>query len=145
MIRKIQENKEEFMPLLLIGDEEEAMVKKYLYEADLFALEDEAIAAVVYLGGGEYELKNIAVKESSRGKGLSKQLIQHILSFYPNLKTLYAGTGESNISFYEHLGFKYSHKIENFFTDNYTHPIIDGGILLKDMFYMVVDIDSFIP
>ncbi len=145
MIREIKERKEDFMELLLIGDEDEQMVMKYLNDAKLFTIDDEAIAAVIYLGDGKYELKNIAVKEASRGKGLSKQLIKHILAYYPDLRALYAGTGESNTCFYEHMGFTYSHKIENFFKDNYSHPIIDNGVLLKDMFYYVVDIDSFIP
>lgn len=145
MIREIKEGKEDYMELLLIGDEDEQMVMKYLNDAKLFTIDDEAIAAVINLGDGKYELKNIAVKEESRGKGLSKQLIKHILAYYPDLRALYAGTGESNTGFYEHMGFTYSHKIENFFKDNYSHPIIDNGVLLKDMFYYVVDIDSFIP
>lgn len=33
-------------------------------------------------------------------------------------------------------GFKYSHRIKNFFTDNYDHPIVEEGILLEDMVYL---------
>ena len=48
------------------------------------------------------------------------------------------GTGESPLTlpFYEKLGFKYSHRIKNFFIDNYNHPIYENGILLKDMVYL---------
>lgn len=48
------------------------------------------------------------------------------------------GTGDvsSTISFYEHCGFTISHRVENFFTDNYDHPIYEEGKLLTDMVYL---------
>ena len=48
------------------------------------------------------------------------------------------GTGDvpSAISFYEHCGFTISHRIENFFIDNYDHPIYEEGELLTDMVYL---------
>ena len=29
------------------------------------------------------------------------------------------------------------HRIENFFIDNYDHPIVEAGVLLKDMVYLL--------
>jgi hypothetical protein len=54
------------------------------------------------------------------------------------LKTLYVGTGDSPLSlgFYHACGFKDSHRVEHFFTDNYDHPIIEDGIQLADMVYL---------
>jgi len=48
------------------------------------------------------------------------------------------GTGDSPLSipFYEHCGFTYSHRIPDFFTKNYDHPIIEDGKLLTDMVYL---------
>lgn len=48
------------------------------------------------------------------------------------------GTGEvpSILSFYKHFGFEPSHRIENFFTDNYNHPMFENGIQLVDMVYL---------
>ncbi len=48
------------------------------------------------------------------------------------------GTGDvpSTVGFYLHCGFTYSHRVENFFTDHYDHPIIEDGIRLKDMVYL---------
>ena len=40
-IKKINENKDSFMDLLLLGDEQESMIKKYLYRGELFALYDD--------------------------------------------------------------------------------------------------------
>lgn len=52
--------------------------------------------------------------------------------------TLQVGTGDSpsTIPFYEKCGFTQSHVIKNFFTDNYDHIIIDGGVQLVDMVYL---------
>lgn len=53
-------------------------------------------------------------------------------------KTIILGTGEtpSTLSFYQACGYTYSHRIPNFFTANYDHPIIEDGIMLKDMVYL---------
>ena len=40
------------------------------------------------------------------------------------------------IPFYEKCGFVRSHKIPNFFTDNYDHTIYEGGVQLIDMVYL---------
>ena len=51
---------------------------------------------------------------------------------------LQVGTGDSplTIPFYEKCGFVLSHIIPNFFTDNYDHPIYEGGVQLVDMVYL---------
>ena len=48
------------------------------------------------------------------------------------------GTGDvpSALSFYEHCGFTISHRVENFFTDNYDHPMYEDGEQLVDMVYL---------
>ena len=65
-IIKVMDNKEKFMDLLLLGDEQESMVKKYLYRGELFALFDDDLktVSVVTQDNGEiYEIKNIATYE----------------------------------------------------------------------------------
>ena len=51
---------------------------------------------------------------------------------------LQVGTGDSplTVPFYEKCGFIRSHRIKNFFTDNYDHPIFECGIQLVDMIYL---------
>jgi len=48
------------------------------------------------------------------------------------------GTGETPtiLSFYENCGFIMSHRVKDFFTDNYDHPIFEGEIQLIDMIYL---------
>jgi hypothetical protein len=54
-------------------------------------------------------------------------------------KRLLAGTGDSplTVPFYEVCGFRESHRIPNFFTENYDHPIFEAGRRLTDMVVFV--------
>ena len=45
-IEKIAENKKQFLDLLLLGDEQESMIDRYLDEGELFALYDENLRAI---------------------------------------------------------------------------------------------------
>ena len=92
-IREVDENKKQFIALLLLADEQESMVDRYLEKGTMYVLE---------------------------------------------YSVLQVGTGDSplTIPFYEKCGFVRSHKIPNFFTDNYDHPIYEGGVQLIDMVYL---------
>lgn len=46
------------------------------------------------------------------------------------------GDSPLTVPFYEACGFVRHHRIENFFIDNYDHPIVEAGVLLKDMVYL---------
>ncbi|MBN2738963.1 MAG: GNAT family N-acetyltransferase [Spirochaetales bacterium] len=146
-IKKITENKKNFLDLLLLADEDESMIDKYLGHGDLFALyEDDlkSICVVVPMDGESCELKNIATYEKNQGKGYARALIKFISNYYKkDYKTMFVGTGETPaiLSFYESCGFKLSHRVENFFTDNYDHPIFEGDIQLVDMIYLKKDLD----
>ncbi len=102
-IIKVASNKKQYLPLLLLADEEEAMIDRYLERGTMYVLEDGDVKAeclVTDEGDGILELKSLAVP------------------------------------FYQKLGFVRSHIIKNFFNDNYSRPIYDGGVLLTDMVYL---------
>lgn len=141
-IKEIHRNKKDFLPLLLIGDEEEKMIDKYLNKCRVFAaFDNETAVGIIAVCGCENrvcEIKNIAINEKYRKKGLGRLLIRHTEKlFRDNFDFIQAGTGESplTVPFYEKCGFEYSHRTENFFTDNYENPIIEAGVVLKDMVY----------
>jgi len=145
-ILKITENKEKYMDLLLIGDEQENMIKKYLGRGDLFALYDDdlkTVAVVIKENDDTCEIKNIATYEKFRSKGYGSSMIKYIIQHYKNqCKFLILGTGENEkiLSFYKNLGFTYSHTIKDFFIDNYDHVIIEDGVQLKDMIYLKMEV-----
>ena len=145
-IKRVTENKKQFLDLLLLADEQEDMIDKYLPNGDLFALYDDdlkSICVVMPESSDTCELKNIATYEQYRGKGYGRRLIDYISDFYKkDYKAMLVGTGEvpAILSFYESCGFKKYHRIENFFTNNYDRPIFEGDIQLVDMIYLRKDL-----
>lgn len=45
-ITQITENKKQYLDLLLLADEQESMIDRYLERGELFVLEDEGVKAV---------------------------------------------------------------------------------------------------
>ena len=147
-IEKIIENKKQFIDLLLLADEQENRIDKYLASGDLFALFDDdlkSVCVVVPIDSETCELKNIATYEKYQGKGYGRALIKFISDFYKNdYKTMLVGTGEIPwiLSFYESCGFEKSYRVKNFFTENYDHPMFDGETQLVDMIYLKKNINE---
>jgi GNAT superfamily N-acetyltransferase len=145
-IEKVTGNKKQFLDLLLLADEQENMIDKYLPGGDVFALYDDdlkSVCVVVPVNSETCELKNIATYGKYQGRGYARALIQFISDFYKNeYKTMLVGTGETPaiLSFYERCGFELSHRVKNFFTANYDHPIFEGEIQLVDMIYLKKDL-----
>lgn len=142
-IRRIRVQKRRFLALLLVGDEDERMVERYLDRGTLYVLYKAgrpcAVAVVTDEGEGVLELKNLAVAPALQRHGLGRFLIGFLERRYRgSFHTLLAGTGESEatLGFYRRLGFVYSHRVQDFFTLNYPHPIVEGGTVLRDMVYL---------
>ena len=141
-IEKITNNKKKYLDLLLLADEQENMIDKYLGDGDLFALFDgdlKSVCVVLPIDAETCELKNIATYEKYQGKGYGRTLISFISALYKDsYRTMLVGTGETPaiLSFYGSCGFEESHRIKNFFTDNYDHPMFEGDIQLIDMIYL---------
>lgn len=141
-IKEIKENKKQFLPLLLLADEQENMIDQYIDRGTMYVLEDNGIKCeciVTDEGKGVLEIKNIATEPEYQGKGYGKVLIDFIaMKYNGTYSILQVGTGDSplTIPFYEKCGFVRSHSIKNFFIDNYKHPIYECGIQLVDMIYL---------
>ncbi|UNC92344.1 GNAT family N-acetyltransferase [Candidatus Contubernalis alkaliaceticus] len=140
-IRKVTENKKQYIDLLLLADEQEDMIDKYLNRGEMFVLDDCGIKAECVItkeAEGVYELKNIAVRADFQRNGYSNRLIEFLFSYYPDCKTMLVGTGDSPniLRFYHKCGFTESHRIKKIFTDNYNHPIFENGKQLVDMIYL---------
>lgn len=140
---KIADNdKANYMELLLIADEQISMIEKYLYIGEMFALYDDDVKSVCVVTeeeSGIYEIKNIVTVPKYQKKGYAKHLISYIADYYKESgKQLYVGTGDCPgiLEFYKKCGFVKSHVVKNFFTDNYDHPMYEDGIQLVDMVYL---------
>lgn len=144
----ITKNKKQYLDLLLLADEQESMIDRYLERGEMFVLEDNGVKAVCVVtdeGDGVCELKNIAVEPRVQRQGYGKHLINSLITHYSGIyHRMIVGTGDvpSALGFYKSCGFEYSHCLKDFFTNNYDHPIIEDGILLKDMVYLRWDIGN---
>ncbi len=141
-IEKIISNKKQYLDLLLLADEQEDMIDRYLESGDMFALYDDdlrTVCVVASIDKETCEIKNIATYKQFQGKGYGRAMIKFLSDYYKDTyKTMLVGTGETPaiLSFYESCGFKITHRIKNFFTDNYDHPMFEDGIQLVDMIYL---------
>lgn len=141
-IREVIDHKKAYVELLLLADEQEDMIDRYLERGTMYVLEDDGVKAecvVTDEGGGILELKNIAVAPDFQGKGYGKALVNFLIRTYREKYTvLQVGTGDSpsTIPFYESCGFRRHHLIKNFFTDHYDHSIYECGVQLVDMVYL---------
>lgn len=91
--------------MLLLADEQENMIDKYLERGEMFILDDNGVKAECVV-------------------------------------TNEAGDVPSALSFYTNCGFIESHRIKNFFIDNYDHPMFEDDIQLVDMVYLKKTINS---
>jgi len=135
-------NKKQYLDLLLLADEQEDMIDRYLDKSRVYVLDDDGVkaqAAVIELNEKQLEVKNLATDPNFQGRGYGKKMLEYVASLYAGSgKELLVGTGDSplTVPFYEKCGFVRSHLLENFFIDNYDHPIIEEGIQLIHMVYL---------
>lgn len=136
-------DKRAYISLLMLADEQESMIEKYLDRGTMYVLDDDGVKAEIVVcddGNGVLEIKNIAVDPQFKRQGYGAKLIEFVTEQYKvKYHTLQVGTGDSplTIPFYEKCGFKRSQVVKKFFTDNYDHPIFECGIQLVDMVYFV--------
>ena len=142
MFKEVKENKKQYLQLLLLADEQEDMIDRYIDKGIMYVLEDGEIkceCVVTDEKNGILEIKNIATRPECQGKGYGRLMIEFLAEKYKGkYSVLQVGTGDSplTVPFYEKCGFIRSHRIKNFFTDNYDHPIFECGIQLVDMIYL---------
>lgn len=135
-------NKKRLLSLLLLADEQEDMIDRYLDRGTMYVLDDDGIkceCVVTDEGDGVLEIKNLAVEPDCQGNGYGRAMIDFIAARYKGqFSVLQVGTGDSplTVPFYEKCGFVRSHSVKNFFTENYDHPIFECGIQLVDMIYL---------
>lgn len=139
---EVKRDKKRYIDLLLLADEQEDMIDRYLERGTMYALSDEAdskvkaVCVVTDEGSSVLEIKNIAVLPECQRMGFGRYMIRFIENTYKGAyDVLRVGTGDSplTIPFYLKCGFTEAYRIKGFFTDNYDHPIFECGKQLVDM------------
>ncbi len=141
-IRKLGVNEELPLDLLLEADPSEQLVRGYCADGRCFIAEQQGTVMGVFvltaLDSETAEIKNIALAESERGKGLGKRLVFAALEEAKNLgfSAVEIGTGNSSLAqlaLYQKCGFRMKSIDRDFFIRHYEKPIFENGLQCRDM------------
>ena len=106
-VEQVTEDKKRYLPLLLLADEQENMIDRYLDRGAMFVLDDGGVkgeCVVTDEGNGILELKSLAVSPDCQRKGYGKALVNYVAARYQGqYSILQVGTGDSplTVPFYE--------------------------------------------
>ena len=137
--------------LLLWADETIDAIEKYIYNSDVYVVKAKgesrpiAVFALYRVSDTQIEIKNIAVLESLRGQGIGSYLLREIrrIAEAEKYKRIIVGTPDCSLKqilFYEKNGFEKYDVKRDFFIKNYSEPIIENGVVLRDMVMLKLDL-----
>ncbi|MUK87958.1 GNAT family N-acetyltransferase [Ornithinibacillus sp. L9] len=136
-----QGNRKNYIDYLLLADESEEVINKYIQIGDMFSVyyKDELAGVVLFTFDSNevVELKNIALAPPFRRLGIGKRIVAWSLEHYKRegQQKMIVGTANSsigNIAFYQKVGFRMVGIKKDFFND-YPNPIYEDGIQALDM------------
>ena len=81
---EVVENKKEYLELLLLADEQEDMIDRYINKGKMFVLDDNGIKCECVItdeGNGVLEIKNIATFPEFQGKGYATEMTKAVIAF----------------------------------------------------------------
>ncbi|MBT3261831.1 GNAT family N-acetyltransferase [bacterium] len=133
--------------LLLLADPSKEVIDKYLKKCLVFTAcsKNKIPCGVVALyphNKKTIEIKNIAVATDHQNQGISSKLIDFSIQQAKKLGYEYIkiGTGNSSLGqlyLYQKHGFRIKRILTDFFVLNYDEPIIENGLVCKDMLILV--------
>lgn len=100
-IDKIETDRKRFLELLLLADEQESMIDRYLDRGEMFVMydsEDEPVCSAVVTDEGDdiFELKNLAVSPQFQRKGYGREMVNFLCRHYADrFRFMTVGTGDS--------------------------------------------------
>ena len=101
-IKEIKENKKQFLPLLLLADEQEDMIDRYLNKGTMYVLDDDGVKCECVItdeGNGVLEIKNIATEPEYQGKDYGKALIDFVATTYKGKYSILQVVKKINVSY----------------------------------------------
>ncbi|AJD92823.1 acyltransferase [Jeotgalibacillus malaysiensis] len=130
------ERRHDYVNWLLLADDSENAVRSYLDYGDLYVIhiEQQIVGVMLFVTLSEHavELKNMALTENQRGKGIGKKAIEAAVKLYKDngFKQMNVGTANSsieNLAFYQKAGFRMFSIMKDYFAD-YDPPVYEHGI-----------------
>jgi ribosomal protein S18 acetylase RimI-like enzyme len=150
-IRKLLQTEDLPFDLLLLADETIEAIEKYIYHSDVYVVvENEhsrpmAVFALYKSSDKDIEIKNIAVSERHQNFGIGSFLISEIkrIVMAAKCENIIVGTPDGasrQINFYEKNGFRKYDVRKDFFVRNYAAPIMENGVMLRDMVMLKMEL-----
>ncbi|MGO2082653.1 GNAT family N-acetyltransferase [Vagococcus sp.] len=139
-INKITVITKDHFDLLLAADPSNELVQRYLKNGLCFeySLEDELVGVLVLLKQlDSIEIINLSIAEKFQRQGYATQFIEFSKKWtlQHNVTTLKIATGSTSfhqLYLYQKLGFRMYQIDPDFFIKNYSEPIYENGLHLKD-------------
>jgi ribosomal protein S18 acetylase RimI-like enzyme len=149
-IRMLRKDEQPPWHLLLLADPSGDMVSSYLkdgicYISETTNCQTQGVIVLLPTSQGKLEIMNIAVDETTQGKGIGTKLLRHGIETakQEGYKFIEIGTGNSSINqlaLYQKVGFRMMSIDHDFFTLNYPDPIFENGIQCRDMIRLSMEI-----
>ena len=131
------------MDLLLLADESEEMINRYISKCFYLGLFDPidtccGAACIEPKDYNTWEIINIAINADQQGLGLGKHLVGRIIqdARAQGIQNLLVGTADAsvgNIAFYQKCGFEMDHIRKDFFKVHYPNAMAKNGLPIKHM------------
>ncbi|HIW20522.1 MAG TPA: GNAT family N-acetyltransferase [Candidatus Dorea intestinavium] len=125
-IERIEEDKDNFIDILFLGEENEEKIRKYLDKGDLYALYDDEVlrtlCIVVMLNNRKCELKELVTIEEDRGQGYGSYMLEYVSQIYSSSCDVMYVASPNNpkaLGFYTERGFLNAHVNPSFFAKYY--------------------------
>lgn len=83
--RRVTEDKKRYLPLLLLADEQEDMIDRYLGRGEMYVLDDGGVKCVCVAtdeGDGVLEVKNLATAPAFRRRGYAREMLAFLERHY---------------------------------------------------------------
>jgi len=128
--------------LLLLADEEQAAIDRYIHQSDIYVVENNNEVTGVYalfpVDKETAEIKAIAVSESHQNRGIGKFMLRdaELRAGARGYIKLIIGTpsiAQKQLSIYQKAGFTLYETKKDFFIEYYSKPIYEDGVQLRDM------------
>jgi ribosomal protein S18 acetylase RimI-like enzyme len=149
LLRIPPDDRDRFMPLLLLADESEQQVRSYMRSGELYAFHTSdapghAAGVVLVIDVQDaVELKAVAVRAESQGRGVGREMLRAVLDDLRarGVKRVIVGTANAGIgqlAYYQKAGFRLLRIERDFFSPARGYPphMEDSGIPLRDMVWM---------
>lgn len=125
--------------LLLLADENQMLIDKYLPSSQLYVLETDGKVVgvgVLQINGTAGEIMNIAVAPDYQRKGLGRAMIRALTDAavrqgVGQLRIATGNCGIGQIALYQQEGFELIAIDRNYILRNYSNPIWENGIQCK--------------